>query len=100
MGRFYPRRRVTPAPSRHPISMSPLVSQTSVPASALDDLLGQLASLIGGLPPDVYCGRFAAPHSGSIGEHVRHCLDHVSALLTADGEQTLSYDHRERGTGV
>jgi hypothetical protein len=48
----------------------------------------------------VYCTRFAAPHSGSIGEHVRHCLDHVSALMSADVSRTLSYDHRDRGTAV
>ena len=38
--------------------------------------------------------------SGSIGEHVRHCLDHVSALVSADPSSCLSYDHRERGSAV
>ena len=50
--------------------------------------------------PDVYCARFAPDVSGSIGEHVRHCLDHVSALLAADPSRTLSYDRRQRGTTV
>lgn len=50
--------------------------------------------------PDVYCARFATDVSGSIGEHVRHCLDHVSALLAADPSTTLSYDRRHRGTAV
>ena len=50
--------------------------------------------------PDVYCARFATNVSGSIGEHVRHCLDHVSALLAADPSRTLSYDRRQRGTAV
>jgi uncharacterized damage-inducible protein DinB len=31
---------------------------------------------------------------------VRHCLDHVSALLAADASSTLSYDHRRRGTAI
>jgi uncharacterized damage-inducible protein DinB len=80
--------------------MSLLVSQTATPASSLDRLLSELAALVGGLPPEVYCTRFAAPHSGSIGEHVRHCLDHVSALLLVDGSRALSYDHRDRGTAA
>jgi uncharacterized damage-inducible protein DinB len=50
--------------------------------------------------PDVYCTRFAAGVSGSIGEHVRHCLEHISALLAADPSRPLSYDHRQRGTAV
>jgi uncharacterized damage-inducible protein DinB len=79
---------------------SVLVAQTAPPASALQYLLDELAALVGDLPRELYCGHFAAPHSGSIGEHVRHCLDHVSALLIADAAQTLSYDHRQRGTSV
>ena len=48
----------------------------------------------------MYCARFATDVSGSIGEHVRHCLDHVSALLAADASAALSYDRRQRGTAV
>ena len=29
---------------------------------------------------------------GSVGEHVRHCLDHVSALVSAIAGDELSYD--------
>jgi hypothetical protein len=76
------------------------VAVATSPVWALKELLAQLASLVGDVPPDVYGDRFAAPHSGSIGEHVRHCLDHVAALLTADGSDTLSYDRRQRGTMV
>jgi uncharacterized damage-inducible protein DinB len=80
--------------------MSASVSQIATPASALDRLLGELTSIVGELPPEVYGSRFAAPHSGSIGEHVRHCLDHVSSLLLASGSHILSYDHRQRGTAT
>ena len=80
--------------------MSASVSQLALPVSALDRLLGELASIVGELPTEVYSSRFAAPHSGSIGEHVRHCLDHVSSLLLASDEQVLSYDHRQRGTAT
>ena len=37
-------------------------------------LLDQLDSLLTGMAQDVYCARFATDVSGSIGEHVRHCL--------------------------
>ena len=74
--------------------------RTVSPASALKRLLDELELLLGGVAPDVYGVRVVAPVSGSIGEHVRHCLDHVSALLAADPCSTLSYDRRHRGTAV
>lgn len=70
------------------------------PAGALWRLLNELDSLLRDLDPEVYCARFAADVSGSIGEHVRHCLDHISALVAADPSNTLSYDVRQRGTAV
>ena len=36
----------------------------------------------------------------SIGGHVRHCLDHVEALLSAVASGRLNYDDRRRGTDV
>lgn len=70
------------------------------PAWTLWRLLDELDSLLSGVPADVYQARFAADVSGSIGEHVRHCLDHVSALLAADPSKMLSYDRRHRGTAA
>ncbi len=70
------------------------------PPSALCRLLDELDSLLRDLDSELYCARFAADVSGSIGEHVRHCLDHVSALVAADPSATLSYDVRQRGSAV
>jgi uncharacterized damage-inducible protein DinB len=70
------------------------------PSEALWHLLDDLETLAAGLPPAIYAARFAAHVSGSIGEHVRHCLDHVSALTAADPAVPLSYDHRQRGTTI
>lgn len=70
------------------------------PSRALWRLLHELESLLNDVAPEVYCARFATDVSGSIGEHVRHCLDHVSALLAAQPSTPLSYDHRHRGTAV
>jgi len=75
--------------------------QSSVsPARALWRLLDELDALLTEVAPEVYCARIAAEVSGSIGEHVRHSLDHVAALLAADSSTTLSYDRRHRGTSV
>jgi uncharacterized damage-inducible protein DinB len=83
------------------MELEPLRARTSVPpAWELWRLLDELDSVLTGVAPDVYCARFAADVSGSIGEHVRHCLDHVSALLSADASSTLSYERRQRGTAV
>lgn len=77
----------------------PLRARSSVPPSwALWRLLDELGSLLIEVAPDVYTARLAAATSGTIGQHVRHCLDHVSALLAADASTTLSYDRRRRGT--
>jgi uncharacterized damage-inducible protein DinB len=83
------------------MELQPLRARSSVPpAWELWRLLDELDSLLTEVTLEVYCARFATDVSGSIGEHVRHCLDHVSILLGADASTTLSYDHRQRGTGI
>lgn len=37
---------------------------------------------------------------GTIGKHLRHTLDHFSALLDAGGGEAIDYDHRVRGGSV
>jgi hypothetical protein len=68
--------------------------------AALEGALEALASVVEGLSLEAYGARLFPNVSGSIGEHVRHCLDHVSALVSADPSSCLSYDRRERGTAV
>jgi hypothetical protein len=70
------------------------------PVAALEGALEELASVVAVLSPPAYRARVFPNASGSIGQHVRHCLDHVAALVSADPCACLSYDHRERGTGV
>ena len=71
----------------------------SVPIAALEKALEDLAGLVADLSPEAYGARLLPSVSGSIGEHVRHCLDHVSALVAAPSS-SLSYDRRVRGTSV
>ena len=63
-------------------------------------LLEQVRDLITLMPTPMYLARPAARVSGSVGEHVRHCLDHVAALLAADPAMVLTYDRRQRGTPI
>jgi uncharacterized damage-inducible protein DinB len=75
-------------------------SPASLPTFALSRLLDELASVVMWLPAEVYSATFDSGVSGSVGEHIRHCLDHISALLAAGPSATLSYDHRQRGTAI
>lgn len=68
-------------------------------AIALRGQLEGLRAIIVSLPAATYR---AAPSrvSGSVGAHVRHCLDHVRALVAQRKAADLSYDARLRGTPV
>jgi uncharacterized damage-inducible protein DinB len=68
--------------------------------SALAALLGQLCDVIALMPLHLYRAQPAPRVSGSVGAHVRHTLDHVSALLAAIEGNELDYEHRKRGTGI
>lgn len=50
-------------------------------------------------------GQYTTPHGpgffgATIGAHVRHCLDHVRALIDGVHIGRIEYDHRERGTPI
>jgi uncharacterized damage-inducible protein DinB len=66
---------------------------------ALSATLDQLAAAIRLLTTAEYTAR-EWRSSGSIGAHVRHCLDHVSALEYGMVTGDVGYDHRERNTLV
>ena len=69
------------------------------PFQVLALALEQLAGAIRPLAPRDFSRRARAA-SGSIGSHVRHCLDHVEALERAIGGGACCYDDRVRGTAV
>jgi uncharacterized damage-inducible protein DinB len=72
------------------------------PADVLRRQLDELSVLVMSLDTAAYRARPVPEVSGSIGEHVRHCLDHIAALIGRDasGATPLSYDRRQRGTEV
>jgi uncharacterized damage-inducible protein DinB len=69
-------------------------------ANVINRQLDDIAAIVMSISEAAYVARPIADVSGSIGEHVRHCLDHINALVGAASSMPLSYDRRERGTAV
>lgn len=63
-------------------------------------VLQQLIDLLDGVSPEQYVRSPVGQVHSAIGPHLRHCLDHVEAFLTALITGRLDFDHRERGTAV
>lgn len=70
------------------------------PATILRQHLDEVSSVVMALDAQAYAARPIPTISGSIGEHVRHCLDHIASLIAATSSRALTYDSRERGTAV
>jgi hypothetical protein len=73
-------------------------------AVALADVLDGLARVVSSLPAAHYARRTVGEYNASVGAHVRHCLDHVRALLLAASsgvlDGILDYESRRRGTPI
>ena len=63
-------------------------------------VLRQLADVIRAMTDEQYRTKPVGVVSSHIGGHVRHCLDHVDALLAGLEHGDVDYDCRERGTMV
>jgi hypothetical protein len=70
------------------------------PVLPLLELLDDMRAMIEQLDDDSYAAPAPGRSSGGIGGHVRHCLDHVRAFITATRSGLCAYDRRARGTGV
>jgi uncharacterized damage-inducible protein DinB len=77
----------------------PLAVQERPPA-ALSRLLDDLASVLSRMSVTAYTAKPYPAVSGSIGQHVRHILDHVAGVCAAAPDGVFTYDRRERGTDV
>jgi uncharacterized damage-inducible protein DinB len=66
----------------------------------LIQLLRQFGEVVDRLGDGQYVQKPVGVIESSVGGHVRHCLDHVRALLRAVETGRLNYDRRERGTLV
>ena len=77
-------------------------SETSahIGVAPLISVLRQLAEFLRATTDDQYTMKPVGVVNSSIGGHVRHCLDHVEALVTGFFLGEMSYDDRQRGTDV
>jgi len=73
---------------------------TVTPTQTLIELLDQMRALLEALDDVEYATPAAGRSSGGIGGHVRHCVDHVTALLAARYTGVCAYDRRARGTDI
>jgi uncharacterized damage-inducible protein DinB len=63
-------------------------------------VLRQLDDLINAMTDGQYRTKPVGVVSSNVGGHVRHCLDHIDALLAGVERGMLDYDRRQRGTDV
>jgi hypothetical protein len=71
-----------------------------MPAFALAEHLDAFADVVERLGDLDYLARPSTGVSGSIGAHVRHCVDHVTALLDRSVADEMTYDDRQRDTAL
>jgi uncharacterized damage-inducible protein DinB len=81
------------------------MSQTATPTpaatiAAADAMLGQCRAFLAALDRGIYATPCEVMHGGTIGQHVRHALDHFRAALAGLDGACVDYDHRERDTDV
>jgi hypothetical protein len=67
---------------------------------ALLELLDEMRSMVERIDDDSYIAPAPGRTGGGIAGHVRHCLDHVGALVAAMRTGLCAYDRRARGTLV
>ena len=72
------------------------MTATGALAAVLDDL----AAVVDSLTEAQYVDSAIPGVSGSVGGHVRHCLDHVRALERAIETGVVDYDARDRDTRI
>lgn len=70
------------------------------PFTALSEALRDLAVVVRQLPAAEYTRPAGADGTGSVGGHVRHCLDHVTALQRGIATGLIDYDRRVRLTAI
>jgi len=67
---------------------------------SLRGLLEEMRTMIERIDEETYAAPARGRSGGGIGGHVRHCLDHVAALITGTRTGLCAYDRRARGTAV
>jgi uncharacterized damage-inducible protein DinB len=69
-------------------------------AAAAEAVLRQCSGYLNSLPDASYTAASDVMMGGTIGQHVRHALDHFAAALRAADGDRIDYDRRERDTPI
>jgi uncharacterized damage-inducible protein DinB len=72
----------------------------AAPAAAAAAVLQQCADFVSSLPEGVYERPCETMMGASIGQHLRHSVDHVAAILQGAERGVIDYDNRERGVAI
>ena len=72
----------------------------AAPAAAAAAVLQQCAEFVSSLPEGLYERPCETMMGASIGQHLRHSVDHVAAILQGAGPGVIDYDNRERGVAI
>lgn len=81
------------------VNGAPAAGAAAQPLTALQGQLQALGQIVQTLDSRTYRAT-PGETSGSIGAHVRHCVDHARALLASAPAMPLTYDSRVRGTAL
>lgn len=79
------------------------LNESPDPVRALAHALDKIRALVRSVDDEQYVRSGMVGFASPLGAHVRHCIDHVDALLLGlqEGpEREIRYDRRERGTRI
>lgn len=68
--------------------------------SANTSLLKQAESLLGTMKGEQFCLQVASFHDSTVGQHLRHCLDHYRSFLAGLEGGKVDYDCRDRSVDL
>lgn len=75
-------------------------SATTIPADSFFAPIMDAQIILSSLSPDQYCAHAEGPFSSSIGQHMRHILDHYHALMLGYEAAHIDYNQRTRNSTV
>ena len=73
--------------------MEPLITSINIALDQIQQVISQLSF-------DQYAALGIGGLSGVVGAHVRHCLDHVAALIAGAENSLVDYENRHRDSAV
>lgn len=91
---------MSPTSASSPAPTSPTAQAPDATAAAAAAALRQCADFIQRLSDAAYTRPSSAIAGSTIGQHVRHALDHFAAAAHALDGAVIAYDHRERDTPI